>query len=94
MILGRWEIWSHARGSKKKSQLVGDLIFVSFFLGGEIVRWGGFFFGGFLFLKKLLIWVRFVAMNGMRRVVSNGQHHFGQKFGHLPQVPKKISTCG
>ncbi len=78
---------------KKKSQLVGDLIFVFFFLGGKIVTWGGFFFGGFLFFKKLLIWVRFVAMNGMRRVVSNGQHHFGQ-MGNLatcPRSPKNLS---
>ncbi len=35
----------------KKSQLVGDLIFVSFFLGGKIVKWGGFFFVVFLIKK-------------------------------------------
>jgi hypothetical protein len=67
---------------------VGDLIFVSFFLGGKIGKWGGFFFF-FCGLKKkkkqLLIWVRFVAMNGMRRVVSNG--HFGQ-MGNFPTCPR------
>ncbi len=35
---------------QKKSQLVGDLIFVSFFLGGQIGKWGRFFLFFFFFL--------------------------------------------